>query len=104
MVSIQLRRYYFKVVVNRVMHGLYDVGYNLSPPQTHEHLKNAFLRVYNLNEETWEYETETGSTRALTNAEFKTYIAEIQQWAAEYLNVYIPDPNEVTEELNELNN
>jgi len=100
--STEQNKYYHGVVVKAVMHGLYDVGYNLSPSQTHEYLKNAFLRVYNLNAN-WEYETETGSTRALTKKEFQTFIAEIQQWAAEYLNTYIPDPNEVKYESTELN-
>lgn len=35
-----------------------------------------------------------GSTRSLNKVEFGEYVAEIQRWAAEVLDCYIPDPNE----------
>jgi len=102
MVSTQLRRYYFKVVVNEVMMGLWEVGYECSPPQTHAYLKHEFLQVWTLDETNWCYLCEDGSTKELSNKEFIAYIERIQRWAALYLNVVIPDPNEVTNELNEL--
>ena len=34
------------------------------------------------------------STTELSTVEFMEYIAEIQRFGAEYLDVYIPDPNE----------
>lgn len=103
MVGIQLRRYYFKVVVRHVMEGLREVGYETSLPQTHAYLKSEFLKGWTINEETWEYEEQDGTTRTLTNKEFIQYIERIQRWASIYLSIYIPDPNEFIEELNELN-
>lgn len=35
-------------------------------------------------------------TSELTTTEMMEFIAEVQKWAAEYLNVYIPSPNEQT--------
>ena len=34
------------------------------------------------------------STTELSTVEMMDYIAQIQQWASEFLGVYIPDPNE----------
>jgi hypothetical protein len=34
------------------------------------------------------------STTELTTVEFLDYVAQIQQWAGEFLDCYIPDPNE----------
>lgn len=35
------------------------------------------------------------STTSLSTVEFNEYYAQIQRWAAEFLNVYLPSPNEV---------
>ena len=102
MVSNQLRRYYFKVVVFEVMMGLFEAGTEATPKEIHEYLKHRFLPVWILNEDKWEYEQQDGSTRELTNKEFIQYIEKIQRWAALYLNVVISDPNQFTEESTEL--
>lgn len=34
------------------------------------------------------------STTSLSTVEFNDYYAQIQRWAAEFLQIYIPDPNE----------
>ena len=39
----------------------------------------------------------TKSTAELTTTQMMDYVSEIQQFAAEYLNVIIPDPNEQIE-------
>jgi hypothetical protein len=106
-VSYQLRKYYFKGVVFKVMMGLWDAGTEATPKEIHNYLKHEFLPVWIVNEDNWTYEREDGSTRELTNKEFIQYIERIQRWAAEYLNIYIHDPNEwnqVNYESTELNN
>lgn len=47
-----------------------------------------------VNEETGEEKTRIRSTTELTKIEFNTYLEEIWQWAAEYLSITIPAPNE----------
>ena len=97
--SYRLRCYYFKVVIPSVQLGLYDTGNDLTKEETHDFLKDRFLQVEFLDEQTWTYRTEMGSTKELPTKEFRKFIDRIQQWAAEYLNIYIRDPNE--NELNE---
>ena len=35
------------------------------------------------------------STEKLSTAEFAEYVEAVKRWAAEYLKIYIPEPNEV---------
>lgn len=92
--SLKQNDYYHKVVVPLVREGFYDIGYNVSKFETHNTLKSKFLKVEIIDETDWTYRTEEGSTRTLTTKEFQEFISRIQQWAAEYLNIYVPDPNE----------
>ena len=92
--TIKQNEYYHGVVIPLVRSGLYDLGYNLSPIEVHEFLKDRFLKKQILCEISWTYQSAEGSTKALTTKEFQSFISEIQQWSAEYLNVYVNDPNE----------
>lgn len=92
--TLKQNEYYHGVVIPLVRSALYDIGYNVSKLETHETLKSRFLQKEILCESSWTYRTEEGSTKELTTKEFQTFISEIQQWAAEYLNTRIPDPNE----------
>lgn len=47
-----------------------------------------------LNKQTGEVITETMTSSEMTTTEFMEFILSIQQWAAEFLGVTIPDPNE----------
>ena len=93
--SLKQNDYYHGVVIPMVRSGLYDVGYELRPTGVHEFLKYLFLDDEIIDEITWTYTTKEGSTKELTTKEFSEFISKIQQWAAEYLNIYIPDPNEI---------
>ncbi len=95
--SGQQNRYYWGAVVPIVCRGLNEVGYRISEPDTHEYLKATFLHDHIVNENTGEFLETIGSTRRLTTTGFMEYIADIQRWAAEFLGVDIPDPNEQTE-------
>jgi len=92
--SIEQNAYYWGVVVPLVKLGLTDVGYKIDKEETHDFLKSQFLKKELINEKTGEILKTVGSTQNLSTSDFMDFIAEIQQWASEFLNVYIPDPNE----------
>lgn len=81
--SEKLRGYYRGCVVPVMQSAFYDIGYDLTQDETHEALKDRFL--------------EAGSTKGLTNKEWLKFLARIQRFAATFLNVQVPDPNELTE-------
>ena len=75
----KLNKYYWGVLIPVVKEGLKDVGYNgLNNQDVHEFLVKRFEVDYS----------------ELSNIEFIEYKENIQQWAAEFLNIYMPDPNE----------
>lgn len=90
--SLNQNGYYHAVVVPMVRQGLIDIGTKLTREETHEILKMKFLKKEVVLEETGEILNYTGSSAELTTTQFMDYIAEIQMWAAEFLNVVIPDP------------
>ena len=93
--SLPQNSFYWGVVVPMVRQGLLDVGYRVSIEETHETLKEKFIRKEIVNEDTGEVLTEISKhTWELSTSEFMDYLAEIQQWAAEYLDIVIPDPGE----------
>jgi len=92
--SIDQNSYYWGVVVKIVRDGLIDAGYRVGVEQTHELLKDKFADVELVNETTGEVIHTKQSTSVMTTTEFMGFIAAIQQWGAEYLNIQIPDPNE----------
>lgn len=63
-----------------------ELGY--TPEETHEALKWEFLKVDGLI-------PKVRSTADLTTVEFEAYLDQIKIWAATFLGVYIPDPNQV---------
>lgn len=95
--SLSQNSYYWAVVVPMVREGLVDRGYRISLEAAHEYLKSEFLKVELVNEETGEILPSTGSTKEATTTDFMAYIEDIQRWAAEYLVIYIPSPNEQIE-------
>lgn len=86
--SIRLNKYYWKVVMPMVKDGLFNAGHNevKSKDDAHVVIKNLFL--------TKKEDQDEPSTRVLTNKEFIQLVQEIQIWAAEYLSIVIPDPNQ----------
>lgn len=96
--SIQQNKYYFGCVVAIVRQGLKDLGYIMTPEETHEFLKDKFLGYETMaNTEGLEIGKKYKSTTELTKTEFGEYIEQIQIFSAEILNVVIPDPNQQTE-------
>ena len=92
--SLMQNAYYWGVVVPLVKEGLLDVGYRMTTEAVHEYLKGQFSITEIVNERTGEVLKSIGSTSEMTTSQMMDYFAEITQWAAEYLNVQIPQPNE----------
>jgi hypothetical protein len=78
-----------------VRQGLIDQGFDnfRNDESVHELLKYRFLKVDESNPDGLFVER-IKSTTELSTSQFMDYIAEIQRWASEFLNVYIPEPNE----------
>ncbi|HPT15504.1 MAG TPA: recombination protein NinB [Bacteroidales bacterium] len=92
--SLSQNAYYWGVVVPLVKEGLLDIGYRMTTDDTHEYLKGQFAITEVVNERTGEVLKSIGSTSEMTTSKMMDYFAEITQWAAEYLNVQIPNPGE----------
>ena len=92
--------YYHSCVIPFVKDGLINMGFEarlLSNENVHHLLREKFLKEdlsVSDGEHSGEFVTVVKSTTELTTTEFMDYIADIQQWAAEFLGIYIPDPGE----------
>lgn len=92
--SREQNAYYWAVVVPVVCEGFNGVGYEFDMELTHEFLKSKFNEVEIINTSTGEILTAPGSTTKMTTVEMMGYFERIARWAAEYLGVNIPQPNE----------
>lgn len=89
--------YYHACCIPYVIDGLVDNGYErhkLNAEVVHEYLKEKFLKTEIISEKTGDVITVTRSTSELSTTEFMDYIANIQRWAAEFLRMVIPDPEQ----------
>jgi len=89
-------RYYWGAIIPIVQDGLKAVGVTMSKDQTHELLKYKFLKREFITSD-GDILQSVGSTTELSTIEFSEYKESIQQWASEYLNIIVPDPNEQIE-------
>lgn len=91
--SLQQNAFYWGVVMQLLSD---HTGY--TPDEMHEVCKAKFiprhLAVSKGNGEIVGEFVLGGSTRSLNKNEFSEYVERVRQWAAEDLDVYIPDPNE----------
>lgn len=92
--SLSQNAYYWGVVVPLVKKGLNDVGYRMTTETTHDYLKTNFNIIEIANEINGEIISFIGSTTEMSTSQMMDYFAKITQWAAEYLGVQIPEPNE----------
>jgi hypothetical protein len=96
--------YYWGVCMPIVQNGLKDATGEF---RTSENIHyNILLKMFApereiINTDTGECIREKISSSEMSTSQFMDYIAEIQKWAAEFLGIQIPDPNEnLTLELN----
>lgn len=96
--------YYWSVCLPEILQGMVDLGNEKLQVGNHEHIESVhFYMKHQLlsNGETFidtdgvEHKLEP-STSKLTTVEFEEYLDRVRQWAAEYLGVVIPLPNEQT--------
>lgn len=91
--SVQQNRYWWGVCVELVSE---HTGY--TPDEVHELAKQMFipkkLAIADGNGEIVGEYVMGGSTRSMNTAQFTEFIESFKRWAAETLNVYIPDPSE----------
>lgn len=92
--SIPQNKFYWGLVVPMIQKGILDLGTELTKEETHEFLKARFNAQEIVNSETAECISVPRSTTALSKEGFSNYIEKIQQFAAEFLNIVIPDPNQ----------
>lgn len=95
--SLAQNAYYHGVVVRMVKEGLKQLGHELDHEEVHHWLKGKFNYCEVVNTETGEYEKVPVSTTKLTKFLFAEYIGSIQKFAAEFLNIVIPDPGSQSE-------
>ena len=90
-------RYLWGIVYQFVLDGLQDAGYDEIKTVEDAHIvcKNLFLKV-NLPSKDGVALEFIRSTKTLNKEEMGEYIENIARWAAEYLSVTIPAPNEQT--------
>jgi RNA-binding protein YhbY len=93
--SLRQNAYYHGVVVPLVRQGLVDAGYDqvTENEEAHEIIKHIFLKREIRSELNDDAITIAGSTAQLTTQKFNDFLGQVIRWAAEYLNVVIPDPN-----------
>ena len=101
--SLHQNAYYWGVVVPLIRRGLYEAGYDdvRTNDDAHEVLKHVHLKRSMVNKQTGEMIEVAGSTAKLNIPEFNEYIETVCRWAAEYLGIVIPDPNEPLVEFEE---
>ena len=92
--STQQNRYYWGIVVPLVMQGLIELGHDVNKQETHEFIKANFNYEEIVNKDTGELFRMTKSTARLNKNDFGVMIEKLKVFASEYLNVYIPEPNE----------
>jgi hypothetical protein len=85
--------YFHGCAVPIITNAMREAGINTNNAKTKEMLKRRFLSedVHISNGEFLEH---TRSTTELSTTEFNEFIIQVQQFAAEWLGVEVPDPNE----------
>lgn len=94
--TLSQNAYYHGVVVPMVKDGLRDIGYSevKTNEDAHEILKHLFLKKKLTNENNGDEIIIAGSTANLKTVDFNAFLEDVWQWAATYLNVQIPQPNQ----------
>ena len=87
--------YLFACVYPFVLKALDDAGWEFtSIDEVDEYCKSMFSSKEILNRNTGEIMDIPGLKRDMTTTEIMTYVDAIRDWASEYLNVYIPEPEQ----------
>lgn len=88
-----MNAFYFGVIIQLVMKGLWDVGITIDAESTHKFLAARFLKEEVFNDKTGESIEIIKSTTSLSTVGFQEYWIQIREFADTFLSVYIPDPD-----------
>lgn len=94
--SNQQNAYYWMILTDYIQPALYNEGWReiKDKEDAHAFVSNLFLKVKIVNEISGDTTERVKSTTELNKAQFNEYLEEIWQWAAEYLQITIPEPNQ----------
>ena len=92
--SNEFNNYYWGVVVAMIVERFRELGHDVDRDLTHEFLKGRFLYSELTDPSTGEVMKIPKKTSELATGEFMEYLEHVKQFAAETLDLYIPDPNE----------
>ena len=95
--SNEFNNYYWAIVVAMISERLRGLGHDIDKDLTHEFLKGRFLYSELTDPGTGEVMKIPKKTSELATGEFMEYLEHVKQFAAETLDLYIPDPNEQLE-------
>ncbi len=95
--SNEFNNYYWGVVVAMIVERLRELGHDVDRDLAHEFLKGRFLYSELTDPSTGEVMRIPKKTSELATGEFMEYLEHVKQFAAETLDLYIPDPNEQLE-------
>jgi hypothetical protein len=90
--SVFQNSYYWGIVITSIATRLRELGHDVDKDLTHEFLKGKFLYTEMVTDT--EVVKIPRKTSELTTTEFEEYVEMVKQFAAETLNVFIPDPND----------
>lgn len=77
-----------------MLDGLLEAGWEFtSKEEVHDYMLSLLAAKKVVNKYTGEIVTFPGSTAAMDTVEFSTYCESLRDYAREYLNVEIPDPD-----------
>lgn len=88
--SLDMNAYYWGVVIKMIAEY---TGYSIN--EIHDIMGYKFRLSYYFNFSSKRSEYGVVSTTLDTNTDFIAYIEKVRVWALEFLNLVIPDPNEV---------
>jgi len=91
--SLPQNSYYWPVVVKMVKDAMNSFGNDFTAEEVHEFLKKEFNYEESELRDGYFVKVPKSTTR-LDTFDFNQYKERIQQFAAEVLGIYIPDPNE----------
>jgi hypothetical protein len=94
--SNEQNRYYWGVVVKEIYFRLKELGNDVTEDMVHDYLKTRFNKV-NVSTQYGEALEMPQSTTELNKEEFNNYLEMIKMWAADTLEINIPDPGEQAE-------
>lgn len=90
--SSKQNRYYWGVVVEMIKNRLEDLGHTLSTEEVHDFLKKEF-NYKEINTGDTYFLKIPQSTKDQDTVSFNEYLGKIQMFAAEVLEIAIPDPD-----------